>query len=59
MMIFDGVDVGLKIGTHELGAVIVARSDATRDSFAEPTKLFLYGLPHWLKGFNRVPRLAA
>jgi hypothetical protein len=37
----------------------VPQLHASRDSFAESTKLFLYGLPHWLNGFNRVPRLAA
>jgi hypothetical protein len=56
VMIFDGVDVGLKIRTHELRAVIVSQLHASRDGFAESTKLLLSGLPHGLEGFK--PRAA-
>jgi hypothetical protein len=49
----------LKIRAHKLRAVIVPRGDASRDGFAESTKLLLYGLRTGSRASNRVPRLAA
>jgi hypothetical protein len=45
-------ELGLKIRAHKLRAVIVPHEDASRDGFAESTKLLLYGLPHGLEGLK-------